>query len=299
MRRIIPFALLFLFVSTLTVAQVNDPKKRAKQKAENRTNQKIDEAIDEGLDKIGGLFKRKKKKKKKQETSDNDDNMMNGLFGGDNAEIKETYSFKGQMDVKITHTEGKGKNKQSEQNMRYLFPKEEDAPLGFEVLYDEGNGNQEATVIMDWESGTMLTVLEEQQIISVTNLDKEAMEESTAEAIEEQNGELQDFEKTGRTKEILGYTCHEYTFENEKAKGVMWVTEDIELNPVSMMGGMGKSMKQKDKLPNYPNGMYLEAHFEDKKSGDTTDWETTAIDMEKESSVTTSNYRVMNLGGKR
>lgn len=306
MKRIIETTLLCFLISGVAFGQVIDPKERAKQKAENRTNRKIDNAIDDGLDKIEGIFgfgKKKKKKKKKKEAEDQAQEEsavpnMGGLFGGGDATVQEVYHFKGQMDVEITYTEAK-KGKSEAQQMRYLLPENDEDPVGFEIMEVDGKGGQDARVIMDWKNATMLTVLEEQKMISATTIDKAAVESSTSEAVEDQTDNFEGLRKTGRTKEILGYTCYEYEVDNEEAKGTMWVTEDIDLNPASMMGGMGKSMKQKQTLPNYPNGMYLEAHWEDKETGDTTDWKTTAIDLEKVSTVETAGYQVLNIGGKR
>ncbi|MFO7725310.1 MAG: DUF4412 domain-containing protein [Oceanipulchritudo sp.] len=53
------------------------------------------------------------------------------------------------------------------------------------------------------------------------------------------------FEKTDETREILGYTAHEFTFEANGEKMVIWATEDLGSMPYSrnpMMAGWAKAM---------------------------------------------------------
>lgn len=55
------------------------------------------------------------------------------------------------------------------------------------------------------------------------------------------------FEKTGETRKILGHTAHEFRFDADGEKMVMWATEDLGSMPYSrnpMMAGWGEAMSK-------------------------------------------------------
>ena len=55
------------------------------------------------------------------------------------------------------------------------------------------------------------------------------------------------FEKTGETRKILGYTAHEFHFDADGEKMVIWATEELGSMPYSrnpMMAGWGKAMSK-------------------------------------------------------
>ncbi len=300
MKMTILISLLFALLGTQVLGQVRDPKETTKRKTENRADQKIDNAIDEGLNKLENVFGFGKKKKKKRKEAQEETAVPNlsGILGGGDTEVAESYDFKGHMNVKMTQVTKKAK-KREQQTMRYLLPQGEESALGIELL-ETGEEMEPAVVVMDWQAGTIITMLEEQKILTTISFDTEAMEETTAENFEDYDEQIEGLKKTGNTKTILGYTCHEYAVDNEETSGTIWITDEIEgMDASKLVGGMGMAMKQKNKLPeNYPTGMFLEGHWTDKKSGDESHWETTELDLDANHSLNTAGYQVLNIGGR-
>ncbi|MEM6298562.1 MAG: DUF4412 domain-containing protein [Bacteroidota bacterium] len=308
MKMTILVSLLFALLGTQVFGQVRDPKETAKRKTENRANQKIDNTIDNGLNKLENVFGFGKKKKKKKKGQENDEQVeqsgngmpdLAGMMGGGSVEVADSYDFKGHMNVRMTQVTKNGK-KREQQDMRYLLPTSEESAFGIEMVVDAG-GNKESTfTVMDWQNGAIITVLEEQKILTAMSFDNEAMLETTDETVEDYDEQIEGLKKTGNTKSILGYTCHEYTMDDEETSGTVWITDEIEgLDASRLVGGMGMAMKQKNKLPeNYPTGMFLEGHWTDKKSGDESHWETTELDLDADHSLSTTGYQVLNLGGR-
>jgi len=98
----------------------------------------------------------------------------------------------------------------------------------------------------------------------------------------------QDYKKTGKTKSILGYTCHEYRFdyslENENASASFWVSKDfpIQNKELPMLG-----MKMNNP---YFNGFVLE--FATTQKGQSYTIKVTKI-SDKNLVINTSEYKNM------
>ncbi len=308
--------LLLLSVCTTLSVFAQDKKeeveKKAKDKTEQRVDQKVDNAIDEGLDAVENLFRFGKKKKKKknkdgnEESTQNTENadqqqandMLNAMFGGGEVEIADEYTFDSDMLVEMTTTKKNG-NKEEAREIRYLFS-EEEKYMGYQM--DNPEQKQEAVkVVMDWNTGAMLTFMEEQKQIMVINLNMEAIEETVANEMEKSETEdaMGSFQKTGKTKEILGYTCQEYTYENEETKGSMWVTDEVDMGFAKMMGNMSSAIKEKQKalMPeDFPQGSMLEGSWTNLKNGEVTTWITKELNVSKNTAFSTKGYQVMSFG---
>ncbi|MGF1534355.1 MAG: DUF4412 domain-containing protein [Bernardetiaceae bacterium] len=301
------FALVVLILAIPTLnAQILNPKEIAKRKTENRANRKIDDAVEGGLDKLEGMFKNKNKEPQRTEadeaTTDDQDmsaQIMARMLGRE-AKVAERYDFEGEMLIQMTTTEKSGKQTYA-QKIRYHFPKTEDGAMGFEVVEAEAKEARGAYMVMDWQNGTMLTVLPEQKMITAIGINTDQIAEQVDEQIEKQEteGATANIKKTGRTKQILGYTCQEYTTEDDDSKGVMWMTEDIAFNPQRAMGAMGGKRKTSVRQHYPQNGMLMEATWTDKKSGDQTFWETQELDLKKTHNLITTDYQVIGMAGKK
>lgn len=306
-----------VFTITFAFAQEEkkeEVKKKVKDKTEKRVDQKIDKTIDDGLDAVENLFKFGKKKKKKKDkekkketsnsnTSDQDSqnamNMLSGMLGGGNVEVEKEYAFQSDMVVEVKNSQKNSKNSESF-TVRYFIPEAKNY-FGYEILNMEGQ-DQKFKVVMDWEKSSMLTFMEEQKQIMAMELNTEQIEENINEQVEKtEEGEFdyQNFKKTGNTKEILGYTCEEYSYEDKNTSGSMWVTEEVDANLAKIMGGMSSTSKSQFKgtLPsNYPTGTLMEGTWTDTKSGDVTVWTTKELNIDSKATISTEGYQVMSLG---
>ena len=110
----------------------------------------------------------------------------------------------------------------------------------------------------------MIIIMEEQKIAQVLSMEKlkklpwKKMKQSQL---------LHNFnsvQKTGNTKKILGYTCDEFSSQNETNKFSFWVTEELDLFQKNMFFNISKSLGGNtfNNIPENAQGFMMEMHFE-------------------------------------
>lgn len=316
-------ALLSIAFSIQATAQnktVERTKERAKQKTNNRIDRKIDNKIDEGLDAIEGLFKRKKKKKKKN--SNNDENTENSsdnssstttqenegtdflnkmLGGGGNIDIKSSYNFNSNFTM---HTEMYQKNGKKEGDMLIRYYNSSDPNyMGMEMMEAKSDGKTEkvqSKIIVDGAQQAMITLMEDSKqavAMKIPNVEDYAQAEE-----QEQNPEdaMKDVKitRTGRTKNILGYTCHETIMETNEIKATSWTTKQVEISQFKAFAGMFiQNKKDKNQLMAMPMEFIMEMESTDKKTGEKVKMTVTEINKNQNSSINMSEYKVMDMSG--
>lgn len=75
--------------------------------------------------------------------------------------------------------------------------------------------------------------------------------------------------RTGKTKQINGYTCNQYTMADEKYDHEFWVAESIDIDPAILLEAMnmsGGKSKAQDYNSNFTKGIAMETIMHDKKS---------------------------------
>jgi len=87
----------------------------------------------------------------------------------------------------------------------------------FRMESPEGDG----TVIFDTKAGKMLILMSEEKMYMEMPVN---MSKDVYTSIDDAKGS---FTKTGETKEILGYKCEKFLFEDENQKGEVWMTKEL------------------------------------------------------------------------
>jgi hypothetical protein len=107
-------------------------------------------------------------------------------------------------------------------------------------------------------------------------------------------------QKTGKTKEILGYTCDEYFMKSDDVEGSVWIATDVEFVSKSMFDNMGNSSFAKNSGWLDEKGMMMEMDMlvneENSKKQSRMKMTLTGIDEEK-SHFNMSDYQTMSFGG--
>ncbi len=81
--------------------------------------------------------------------------------------------------------------------------------------------NDKGAFIFDASTNKMLIMMDEQKMYMEMPMDmNKMMKESTEKA----NG---DFKATGQTKDILGYNCEKFVYQDENSKNEMWLTKEL------------------------------------------------------------------------
>lgn len=297
---------LFITASVCSQDLGERTKDRAESKANQRVDQKIDNALDDGFDAIEGLFKKKSKNNKKDaadepemETSNTEqDNTevaaddagpgvdMSALFGSSEP-LPEKYEFDHRVKLKMTNTD---KKDQQVMYMDMLFSKTEPI-IGMQNVEIEGEKEQaDVNMIIDLDTRKMVTLTNSEgtKMAMTINMDAAKFKDS------EDEQEVK-FTKTGKTKEILGYTCEEYTYDSKDASGNFWVTDEVDLNMDDAFFMMAKN-KKTVRPSQYPEGFFMEMNSSSKDGKTTTKMEVTEFEKDSNTTISTAGYKQFGFG---
>lgn len=294
--------LMLIFAAKAADAQIQDrAKDRAERKANNRVDRKIDEGLDKGFDAIEGLFKRKNKDKDKdkdgkdadsdaQAEADANEALMNGLFGASDVDLKPSYDFDHSVTMRSKVYDKKGKEEMV-QDMEMMMA--DDHPhIGIRTIM-EGTS---ADMVMDLEENYMVILTDAggSKMAMVTKFDPAAYETE-----EDKEMDAMEFTKTGRTKEILGYTCEEYVTEDDESVMHFWMADVEDLDFYKGFKALQEQQKQQGAYAeDVPEGMMLEMVSESKKNDEKYIMEVTSIDRNKSGQISTEGYKPMSFGGR-
>lgn len=305
MKTTIAIAMLLCVSSLCTQAQIVD---RTKEKAENKTNNRIDNRIDKGLDKgldsIENLFKKKNKKKKgsdsekaadsqeqNQENSAGENGMDMSAFFGGGGSIEPSYQFQHAVHVDISSSDKKGET--FDQDM-IMYSNDEGGQGAF-VMSMEQEGAQESVAIFDFEKKQMITLVDASgmKMAMVMKMDPEAYQNDDEPSNTE---DIPEYKKTGRSKEILGYTCDEYIMEDEDQTMQMWMSREVVVDLFQAFSAY--AMQNKAQTAPQPememSGTMMEMTSTSKKhSKEKTVWKITKIEQDVNTSISTEGYSVM------
>ena len=219
--------------------------------------------------------------------------MMNAMGLSGNVEHETEYSFDAHIQMEIS--EYKNNGKLDKQMLYDSYVHKEDADYAMEFS-DDGS---KSIMIFDTKNSAMLilTNSDGEKTGFATTIDPETMAEET-EAYEEDSEVDSDpfnYKKTGKTKNILGYSCDEYLMEDEATEVRMWVSEKLGkemrkewLNNKQTFGAMFSSAYAL-------NGMVMEYDFLDKEDGDKMVMQVTKLDLNHTHTVSTEGYNIMSM----
>jgi len=314
------FSLFFIFFSlNAQILSLKRAKKSANAKTQQRVDNKVDEGIDKGLDSAEDfLFGKKKKKNTKADTTETSEGSemdnaeqnqnqsevqaedmpdMSGFFGNNTVEVPEEFVFINSILFLMTTTDKKGEN--TKMKMKMHFPDEDDY-FGMEITEMSNAGQGMPTnsiIIFDNRNQQMITMVDNQgQKMGIAmKMDEETMNKYSDKNDGEENENV-NWEKTGKTKDILGYTCEQYIVNSEEGNGEFWMSDQDDLDIGNALNRMANSQPDNDNV-DYPEGAMLEMNYK-MKDGSTMIWEAIEIEIGKTHSIKTTGYQFMSLGQK-
>ncbi len=227
---------------------------------------------------------------------------------GKKAEYRPEYTFSRVMRMQITSTEKGGKK--STQSEFEMASEADQQYTRMEVISVDGKVEKgKNLIIMDMANKSMITLIEDKNGSKsgmAMGFDTDQLNDIVTEAIDENEDEFDagntSYQKTGKTKEILGYTCHEYTFDSETSVGTAWLTNEADMSMASFFGAIGSRGGKKNKgllggVDGYPEGLVMEMNAKDKKSNDTSEMRVIAIDLNASETTKVTDYNIMSFGG--
>ena len=329
MKRIIPLILTIVFMVTAPDAQgqevrnlLKGRKETARGAATGRVIKEADKGIvkgvNKGLDKIfgaddsgeqapAGQSENTSTTTSSSSSSSSSDigrkalmGAMGFSMGAEN--VKPVYEFDAYIEMTITNYEDDKQEDESVVYKTYLDSRSLDYGMEFSQEGQEG----ESMIIFDAENSLMITLSEANgektgfaMGFSPDNTEElaEAYEEEAEEADPESVTDPYEIYKTGKTRDILGYKCHEYRIEDEEDDDVvtMWITEELRKD-------MRRDYLQSSTFTGLfvyaynTNGTVLEYIIEDPSENEKTVMTVTDIDMNMSNSISTQGYMIMNMG---
>ena len=266
------FILLFS-ISTITEAQfINKIKKAASKGAEKAIEKKVEEAANKMVQKqlekqLEGLFG-------DSEESSNPVTLDMGkiLEGmGEEVETADKYDFFGYVVMEVKSTNKNGKEDEPMTMKSYLS--ETTNYTGLEMT-DPKKPKSVMTMVYDMSNKASILLMdnEGQKSSFAYKID---INEIADDAMEDMADPMEDpelvIEKTGNTKEILGYTCDEYHVKSKDGEGTYWVTEEPIGGYVAFWGANSPFVSDKSK------SKYAE-HFKDFTQGNFVEMDFTSAD---------------------
>ena len=220
--------------------------------------------------------------------------MMDAMGLTGNVAYETDYSFDAYIQMEITNYKKNGNVDNEIVYDNYLHKEDADYAMEF------ADGNDKSIIIFDTKNSAMLILANSdgEKTGFATTIDPEAMAER-AEAYAEENEEDIDMDsyrpvKTGKTKQILGYSCDEYLVEDEETEVHMWVSEklgnEMRKEWMNNQQTFGTMFTHAYAL----NGMVLEYEVME-KNGEKTIMQVTKIDMNHSHAVSTSGYTIMSM----
>lgn len=217
--------------------------------------------------------------------------VMGALGLSDNVAHEEVYHFDAYIQMEITSYKKNGNLDEQVLYDNYLHKEDADYAMVFK------DGKDQSTIIFDTKNLAMLILSDSdgEKTGFATSVDSAAMAD-LANDYEEEEVDTDSYRpmKTGKTKQILGYSCDEYLVEDEETEVHMWVSEKL-----------GKEMR-KEWMKNQQtfgamfihayalNGMVLEYDVIDKDGGKSV-MQVQKIDMDHSHSVNTQGYAIMSM----
>lgn len=238
-------------------------EKGAERAISKRVEREAEKMVQKQLEKqLGGIY-----------GTDEDGNPVNvdmeSILGGlgEEVPIADQYDFLGFMILQLDATEKNGK-KDDPVFIKSLMGSSTDY-TGMEIK-DPKNPEVISTMVFDTPNEATILFMDNdgEKSSFAYKLDLDGMEDMT-EAEMEKNINEKDvtLEKTGNTKDILGYACEEYHVKSEDGEGYYWVTEEP-IDGVSSFWGAnspfmkkGAQEKYKNHFREFPNGNFMEMTF--------------------------------------
>lgn len=290
------FLLININVNAQFLKKLGDKAKEATERAlERKTEEKVEKTTEEAVDEVFEAPKKvtKKKKIKKKsnkdfqaETSIEESQFPGNILSGE-AKYEETYIFPVTATIEVEDVNANLKKttmKQAYGKQALLTEMEKN---GDPIIIDMKN---QSAILLDINKGVA-------QVMSLEWMQKMMGDQSiTSEDIADVAPKVK---KTGKTKVMNGYTCHEYNITYEEGSINAWYAPDVKFEYQDYLRGMAKMFsKKKEENPmqllNTDYGYVMEMTFYNKKNVKQNSMKVIALE-EKVRMITMNNFKIQKL----
>jgi hypothetical protein len=214
-----------------------------------------------------------------------------------NVDTESDYSFSGVAVMEILNTNENGKEEDPVNFNSFLSENPDYYGMEF-VDPDAKDEKEKSIIIMDHKNKATVILIEneEEKSSMAFGMDWGGMMDSYADNPENNPLGNPTFEKTGNTKDILGYTCEEYVLNADDAEGIYWIST----TPIEGLEGfwsknspfVTKKMKEDNSAfySNFPDGNILEMNFTNKEDQSSSQMKIIEINNNQPSQFKMADY---------
>jgi hypothetical protein len=282
-------------------------QERVEEKVEERAERKVDQAIDNQLDKIEQSLEKDDSGIPAESSVERDarrqarmQNIMKGFgMSGEPVPVADSYSFNHSIQMHIESYDQKGKKESEGEFITHLNPQSKS--MGYQMISGNMGQSGQGMFIIDAENGATIILSEENgektgviyglgtffSTIGETYQEEELPESQESYLLNP------NVKKTGRTKNIAGYKCEEYTFNDEETESEVWITTDLKMNTQDFFSTLFKTSLYSQGIP---WGYMMEATTRQKNSGEKSFMQVTRVDQNSNTRFVLADYKVTNLG---
>lgn len=230
---------------------------------------------------------------------------MMGLMGFKNVKFDPAYSFSSSMKMDI-ETVDSASTEVSKGTYAFYFDKNsQNFAMEFEALNRETGKKEKSLMIFDYKNKAMLILSDkdgEKSGIAMNfepdSIQQEKGKDELAEPVPQEDLSAYNmyYKATGRTKNVLGYKCKEYVYENPEGKVELWATNDIKYNYSEAFGHMNGFHYLAIGGTANLLGTVLEMHFKDANSNARADFWIKEFNPNLSKNLSVADYQVVGLG---
>ncbi|PZX53849.1 uncharacterized protein DUF4412 [Algoriphagus ratkowskyi] len=228
--------------------------------------------------------------------------IMKGM--GEPVDTESSYDFFGHIVLEMNSTDEKGKKADPVLLKSYLAKSTE--YTGMELV-DPKNKGAVTSMVFDMKNKASIIFLDNkgQKSSFAYKMDFDAVNETLEDEIISDVDDMDvTIEKTGNTKEILGYQCEEYHVKNEDGEGYYWITDEP-IGGFSSFWSTNSPMmtskaqaKYAERFKNMPKGNFMELTYTSTESG-IIEMKVVEINENSANSLTMAEYpNLMTAGAK-
>ncbi len=278
-------------------------RRQVERKSEEHAIKEADKAADKGLDKAADAIWNSIEENEKKDPSDTTTNqsdsfgkIMSHLSTGPPVNISEKYAFDTQVAYEIRSDNNETKNEEVVMDMISWY-KEGKNYTATKIKSTQNGQSVNVTTILDIENEAMIMVMEDQKMAQLIST-KGTTDEMTQDDVDPDNNPK--LKKTGRTKKILGYTCHEYETHTNDSDGTFWIAPNAKVYSAGLFqGGIFGQDKPDIDIPKDQQGMLMELNATVTDSdGKKSNMRIIVKSIDKKSiTINMDDYQKMNFGG--
>ncbi len=216
---------------------------------------------------------------------------LDALGLSDNVDYKSDYKFDAFMQMEVS--DYKKNEKLDEQTVYDTHLSKE--KIDYAMVFKDDDSK--STIIFDQENSAMLILSDNDgdKTGFAMGVDPEAFAEQVEEYEDESLVDPYSVHKTGKKKDILGYSCEEYFMEDTATEVRMWISQDLGKKVRKNMLNNQQAFGAMFYHAAYTNGMALEYDVLYKEDGNRTVMKVIDIDLNRSHSIPTRGYAVMTM----